>query len=150
MTEKITKTRTIEHPLESVLDVERNTTIVEYKESPPGELVVVPEYDTKDIEIEGQLEEIRAKAIDAFDAQQDITETVDGKYASRSGEVAAQFLNTALAAVQAKSNQKQHKDKLVTVEKGSKTTNNLNIITADRNDILRALATAKNPPLENT
>jgi hypothetical protein len=142
MDERITKERAISHPLEEVFDIPEETTLVTYAESVPGELIVIPDYDKKDIEIENQLENIYIKALDAFSAQQDITETVEGKHASQSGEVAVQFLNTALAAVKEKSIQKQQKDKLVVgaMKNTPKTTNNLNIITADRNDILRIIA----------
>jgi len=145
MTEKETKIKTIEHPLENALDIAQGTTMVEYQETPPGELSIIPDYDKKDNEIEEQLEDIRTKAIDAFDAQQDITETVEGKYAARSGEVAAQFLNTALDAIREKSNLKQHKDKVAikSSETGPKTVNNNLVITADRNEILKMLQKAK-------
>lgn len=136
--DKIVKTKEIEHPMENELDIAPGTTLIEYQETPPGELTVVPEYDNKDSEIENQLEEIRSKAIDAFDAQQDITETVEGKYAARSGEVAVQFLNTALDAIRDKSNLKQHKDK-VAIKATPKTVNN-NLIVADRNEILKIIA----------
>lgn len=127
--------------MENVLDIEPGTTLVEYQETPPGELVITSDYDKKDSEIEQQLEEIRTKALDAFDAQQDITETVEGKYAARSGEVAVQFLNTALQAIRDKSDLKQHKDKVAikSSENGPKTVNN-NLIVADRNEILKIIA----------
>ena len=140
MGDKITKTKTVEHPLEGFLDIEPGTTVVEYQESAPTELVLHTEYDDKDNEIEDQFQEVYDKAMDAFDAQSDITDQVEGKYAARNAEVAAQFLNTALNAAKEKSSMKAHKDKLdvAKVRAGAPGTVNQNLI-MDRNDVLRAL-----------
>jgi hypothetical protein len=135
---KVIKTKTIEHPLESVFNIEEGTTIVEYKESLPAELVDHQEYDEKDDEIEGQFQEVYTKAMDAFDVQSDIVDTVEGKYAARNAEVAVQFLNAALNAAKEKGGLKQHKDKLEATKQnggGPKTVNNNIII--DRNELLR-------------
>jgi len=139
--EKVTKEKTIEHPMETVLDIPQGTTIVEYKESLPAELVKHQEYDEKDVEIEEQFQEVYSKAMDAFDDQQEVTETVEGKYVARNAEVAVQFLNAALNAAKEKSNLKMHKDKLGTATgengKGPHTVNNNLIV--DRNDLLKAV-----------
>lgn len=141
MSDKITVETTIEHPLEEAFDIERGTTIVEREESLPLALVEHEEYDNKDKELEDQLEEIRSAAMDAFDAQNDVIETVDGKYAARNAEVAVQFLNTALDAVREKSNLKKHKDKL-TIDKanaGKPGTQNNTVNIFDRNELLRLM-----------
>jgi hypothetical protein len=138
MSEKITKTKQTSHPCESLFNIEEGTTIVEYKESLPTELVDHQQYDGKDDEIEGQFQEVYDKAMDAFDTQSDIVDTVEGKYAARNAEVAVQFLNAALNAAKEKGGLKQHKDKLETAKKsgdGPKTVNNNIII--DRNELLR-------------
>ena len=141
MSDKTTVETTIEHPLEEAFDIERGTTIVEREESLPLALVEHEEYDNKDKELEDQLEEIRSAAMDAFDAQNDVIETVDGKYAARNAEVAVQFLNTALDAVREKSNLKKHKDKL-TIDKataGKPGTQNTTVNIFDRNELLRLM-----------
>jgi len=138
MSEKITKEKTISHPMEEVFGIEANSTIVEYTESLPTELSDHQEYDEKDDEIEGQYQTVYDKAMDAFDAQSDIVDTVEGKYAARNAEVAVQFLNAALNAAKEKGGLKQHKDKLEATKQnggGPKTVNNNIII--DRNELLK-------------
>jgi hypothetical protein len=132
--------KTIEHPLEDVFDIESGTTIVEYKEVVPDQVVPMVNYDKKDDEIEGKLEEIYAIAIGQVGAIADEMERVEGKYKARMGEVTATMLNVALGAVREKSMLKMHKDKLSPVTgQGPQTVhNNLNIV-ADRNELLRML-----------
>lgn len=142
MSEKQTIEKEIEHPLEEVFDIEPGTTLVEREESLPLQLVQHEQYDRKDKEIEDQLEEIRAAAMDAFDAQNDVVDTVDGKYAARNAEVAVQFLNTALQAIKEKSTLKIHKDKL-TVDKanaGKPGTQNNTVNIFDRNELLKLMS----------
>lgn len=137
---KITKEKLISHPMEDVLGIEPGSTLIEYEETPPTELVKIREYDAKDNEIEDQLQNVYDRAMDAFDEQSGEAELVDGKFKARNAEVAAQFLNTALAAVNAKSGMKKHKDKLEVAKTNAAkpgTVNNNLIV--DRNDILRAL-----------
>ena len=107
------KKKKIEHPAEEFFDIEPGTTIVEYKESLPSELVEVESYDDKDKEIELQLDDIRTRALDAFEMQSEIAETVEGKYSARNSEVAANFLTTALQAIKEKAEIKKHKDKTI-------------------------------------
>lgn len=130
----------IEHPLEEVFDIEPGTTMVEYEEHVPTVLVEDEKYDDKDVEIEEQFQQVYDKAMDAFDAQQEITEQVEGKYAARNAEVAAVFLNTALHAAKEKSSQKQHKDKLEISKQnvGTPGTVNNNLI-MDRNEAMKLL-----------
>lgn len=127
----------IEHPLEEVFDIEPGTTIIPTVVR-STEMTVAHQYDEKDTEIEGQFQEIYDSALGAFEELFQETQVIEGKYKARSGEVAVQFLNAALAAAQSKSGLKQHKDKLITAVKGPSTVNN-NLIVGDRNDILRKL-----------
>ena len=138
--EKVIKERTIEHPMEEVLGIETGSTIVEYQESLPTELTDHEEYDEKDAEIEGQFQEVYDKAMDAFDAQSDIVDTVEGKYAARNAEVAVQFLNAALNAAKEKGGLKQHKDKLDVAKQNAGKPNHLhqNVI-MDRNEMIRLI-----------
>ena len=144
--EKITKERTIEHPLEEFMGIEKGTTIVEYEESLPTELVAHEQYDDKDNEIEDQFQAVYDKAMEAFDAQSDITDQVEGKFAARNAEVAAQFLNTALNAAKEKGGQKQHKDKLDVAKKnvGKPNTVNNNVI-MDHSEMMRLIRDKSEP-----
>jgi len=140
MTDEI-QTKAIEHPLEEVFDIEEGTTMVEYQEHVPTELVKHEQYDDKDAEIEDQFQEVYDKAMEAFEVQAEITDQVEGKYAARNAEVSAVFLNTALSAAKEKSGQKQHKDKLSIAKQnvGKPGTVNNNLI-MDRNELIKMLA----------
>lgn len=142
----VKKQKTIEHPLEDVLDIEPGTTVVEYKEALPTEVVQHVKYDQKDDEIESKLEEIYTMAIGQVAVISDEIERVEGKYKARVGEVSAAMLNVALGAVREKRELKAHKDKQTIAEAAAgnaKTVNN-NLIVADRNEILRLLSKEDN------
>lgn len=128
----------IEHPLEKVFGIEAGTTMLPTVQR-TTELTVVQTYDEKDKEVEGQLQEVYDAAMGAFETQSQETELVEGKYKARSGEVAVQFLNTALEAAKSKTTLKMHKDKIVQATTGSPKTVNNNLIVADRNELLRNL-----------
>lgn len=134
-----TKEKIIEHPLEDVFDIPSGTTVVEYQEALPAEIVPMPTYDVKDDEIEEKLEEIYTIAMQQVETISDEMERVEGKYKARIGEVSATMLNVALGAVREKSQLKQHKDKLTPAKAGGPQTvnNTLNVVTADRNELLR-------------
>jgi hypothetical protein len=67
--------------------------------------------DPKDNEIEKQFQEIYETAMSAYEALFQEVDLVEGKYKARTGEVAVQFLNTALNAAGNKMKLKQGKDK---------------------------------------
>lgn len=147
-TEKI-----IDHPLENEFNIEPGTTVIETTVALPEKVIELPDYDEKDNEIEGKLEEIYAAAMNQVELSVDAMETVEGKYKGRMGEVTATMLNVALGAVKEKRELKIHKDKLMLErvntkhkrEEGSGGDTNIttNIITADRNDILAILRREK-------
>lgn len=133
----------IEHPMESLFDIEPGTTEMTIIEREPTNLVVHDDFDDKDREIEGQIQEVFDAAMTAFETQTADSELIEPKYKARNQEVAVQFLNTALSALKEKSTLKQHKDK-ITVDKAKANTpgtvnNNLII---DRNDLLKKLMNA--------
>lgn len=106
-----------------------------------SDLAVSEEYDTKDVEIEEQFQEIYDAAMDAFDLNSRNIDGIDPRYRARNHEVAVQYLNAALSAAREKANLKGHKDKLsVAREKtsGARVTNN-NLFVGDRNELLKLL-----------
>ena len=130
----------VEHPLEKVFDIEEGTTMMPTVVR-TTEIVAAETYDNKDHEIEGQFQEVYDAAMGAFETQFQEAELIEGKYKARSGEVAVQFLNTALQAAQSKSSLKQHKDK-ITLDLNSKTapkTVNNNLIVGSQSEILERL-----------
>lgn len=135
----------IEHPMELVLDIEPGTTLVEYKEVVPAEVVEMVNYDSKDKEIEAQYDEVYNIAINNVTQIADEMDRVEGKFKARIGEVTATMLNVALTAARDKANLKAHKDKTQPVSgagSGGTVTNN-NLIVADRNEIIRMMMDAK-------
>lgn len=135
---RVTREKAIEHPLEEILDITPRSTVVEYTESLPAEVVAMPNYDQKDDEIEQKLEEIYSLAMDQVQTLGDEIERVEGRHKARMGEVSATMLNVALGAVREKRSLKEHKDKIKPAGTGPQTVNNtLNVVTADRNELLR-------------
>lgn len=128
----------IEHPAEKIFDIEPGTTIVDKLEVVTEEPVQIRSYDQKDEEIDGQFQQVFNAAFEAYETQRMSTEGMNPQFTARSLEVAAQFLNTALAAASAKSNMKQNKDKnsKITSTTNNNTTNNLIM---DRNEMLKML-----------
>lgn len=145
MSKIIKKERTIEHPLEEIFQLEPGTTVVEYKEVVPTEILQAPEYDDKDSEIEAQFQEIYDVAMGNVTAMSDEIERIEGKYKARAGEVTATMLSVALSAAREKAQLKSHKDKMSTekITAGRPGTVNNNLIVADRNEILRAFLDKK-------
>ena len=140
----VTSEKLIDHPLEDIFNIESGTTIVEYQQVLPSELVVPPTYDSKDVEIENQLEEVYSIAMSQVTAISDEMDRVEGRHKARVGEVAATMLNVALSAIKEKNVMKMSKDRNATSAStaGTPHTLNQNLIVADRN-ILKALRDGK-------
>lgn len=130
----------INHPLEGFFEIEEGSTHLPMVQR---ETTLTPhvEYDSKDTEIESQLQEVYDVAMSAFEQQFTEIEIAEGKHKALVGEMAANFLNTALAAAKEKSLLKQHKDKLSlqSAKSSSPRTVNNNLVVADRNEVLRAI-----------
>lgn len=134
-----------DHPLENMFNITPNSTVVEVTEVAPLDQVEMNNYDAKDLEIGDQLEEIYAVAMSGATEISDGMGSLEGRYKAKSGETCATMLSVALEAVRTKANIKIHKDKLgptkqATQVNGNQTniTNN-NLITADRNEIMRMI-----------
>lgn len=141
MTEFTKTEKSVEHPLEEILEIEAGTTVTEYTEALPVQAVKPENYDDKDKEIEGQLQEIYESAMAQFETQSEEARQVEGKYKARNGEVAIQALNTALHATRTKAEIKVNKDKLEVkkITAGGPRTLNQNLVVADRNELLKIL-----------
>lgn len=140
MSEKKKVEKAIEHPMETVLDIEPGTTLLPAVETVKSELAVVPEFDEADCEINEQFQEVYDVAMDAYETQAADIETIEPKYRARNQEVAVQYLNTALSAAKEKASLKQNKEKMVTKAIASGTNiKDSNVIVADRNDVLKQI-----------
>lgn len=154
-----------QHPLEQVFNLEtgeyfdalnnqdsREIVPIESNLPVTGNAPVTPPPDHKDEddkEIDANITQVYDKAIQAFEQQAEMIEIVDPRYAARTAEVAASYLNIALNAMAVKSRTKTDRIKRNQAfdpsANGAKTVNN-NLIVADRNSILKALRTDSEPP----
>lgn len=137
------------HPLESVFGIEEGSLDIQQEygvaEVPvPGQLEAAPvdHKDEDDVLIEKRLDDVYEVAIQTFQQQTAYTEIIEPRYAARNAEVAANYLNIALAAANSrakvKSDRKRANQAFVPYGPGGgKTTNNL--VIADRNDILKMI-----------
>lgn len=109
----------------------------------------ITEYERKegktDALDDARIDTIYDTAMSAFITQTQMAQTIDPKFSARSAEVAAQYLNIALNAVQVKTHNKRERFKLKMKNSsgGAPTVNgditNNNIVVADRNDLLKML-----------
>lgn len=114
MTQSETVVKQVEHPLEDIFELPSGSTEIIVKER-HTEVAPCDQFDTKDTEIEEQFQEVYDVAMATFENTVDMLERseTDPKYVARQMEVAAQFLNTALAAAKEKAGLKQGKDRLL-------------------------------------
>lgn len=99
--------------------------------------------DEEDVAIDKNIDTVYDKALSAFNQQTEMVEIVDPRYAARTAEVAANYLNIALNAMAVKSKVKGERHRrggsgFIPYANGAKTVNN-NLIVADRNSILRMM-----------
>lgn len=142
----------LQHPLESVFNMGENEMDIEQEygmtETPKNDVVYSednPPPDIKDADdkiIEERIDEVYDAAMGAFNNQTAYIEVIDPKYAARNAEVAANYLNIALAAANSRSkvktDRKRANQQFVPYgPPGGKTTNN--IVIADRNQILKMI-----------
>lgn len=145
------KKTTFASPLEEVFDLPSGSTTLpqfigkdEIIEAPTED---VEESSNKQMEsnIVGNIDNVYDAAMQVFEMQSEMIETVDPKFAARNAEVANAYLNTALQAMKLKTDVLKERR---ASRKGSgsgqtaETINN-NVIVANRNDVLRALMDSK-------
>lgn len=106
------------HPLEDIFGLPSGTTEVTVIQR-NTQLIEHSDFDDKDSEIEEQFQEVYDVAMSTFENQVEMLERAetDPKYVARQMEVAAQFLNTALAAAKEKASLKTTKDKLLAAQR---------------------------------
>ena len=120
-----------------------NTTLV-LAEVPAQNVTAEPVQDIKDADddiIEKRIDEIYDEAIEAFRKQNEYTEIIEPRYAARNAEVAANYLNIALAAANSRSrvkvDRKRANQAFVPYANGGKSTTN--VLIASREEILRMI-----------
>ena len=152
-----------EHPLEKIFNIEpgssftspliddtsdRSREIVDptsgsmvARSSTPLPAELDKEERLEDLHIDTQLENIHNSALTAFEKSSRLVDEVDPKFAARNAEVAAQYLNIALNAVNSRVDAKFKRQKVRIAKDGAGTpsTVNNNVIVADRNQLLRQI-----------
>ena len=97
--------------------------------------------DDDDKLIEERIDAVYDAAMTAYESQQGMVEIIEPRYAARTAEVAANYLNIALAAAtsraKVKTERKRANSQFVPYAQGGKTTNNL--IVASREEVLRMI-----------
>ena len=132
------------------LDIEKDYAMTQVSSDmpPPAQGTVTPlepPIDVKDEDdklVEKRIDEVYDAAMGAFNNQSAFIEIVDPKYAARNAEVAANYLNIALAAANSRANVKRDRKRanqpfIPYSLNGGKTTNNF--VVADRNQILKMM-----------
>jgi hypothetical protein len=134
----------ISSPLEDAFDIESGSTMsmIQGGDVVPHQPQPSTEPDAEDVKVSRQLDTVYDYALESFEAQHALQQTVDPKFAARNAEVAAQFLKIALDATESRAKNKLEKDKLRgTSSAGPQTVNN-NLILTDRKSVLAALRDA--------
>lgn len=138
----------IKHPLDDVFNVDANEVDIEKEyamanvaaNAVPTEAPVDVK-DEDDVLVEKRIDEVYDAAMTAFNNQTAYTEIIEPRYAARNAEVAANYLNIALAAANSRAkvkvDRKRANQSFVPYAPGGKTTNN--IIVANREEILKMI-----------
>jgi hypothetical protein len=140
------------NPLESVfnmaseeMDIESQYGMAEVPLVAQVDPAAVPPPDIKDeddILVEKRIDEVYDAAIGAFNNQTAYLEVIEPRYAARNAEVAANYLNIALAAANSrakvKTDRKRANQQFVPYANTGKTTNNL--VIANREDVLKMIS----------
>lgn len=139
---------TFKNPLEDVfnmqespIDIEKDYAMTDGQLAAPT-AAPVDHKDEDDLMIEKKIDEVYDAAITAFKNQNAYLEVIEPRYAARNAEVAANYLNIALAAANSRSRAKVDRKRanatfVPYANAGGKTTNN--ILIADRNEILKMI-----------
>jgi len=148
----MTAKSTLTHPLEAVfnmgddameldIDAEYGMTEAPLQATVQPDAAPVDHKDEDDILIEKRIDEVYDAAMTTFNNQTAFTEIVEPRFAARNAEVAANYLNIALAAANSrakvKTDRKRSNQAFVPYANNGKTTNN--IVIADRNEILKMI-----------
>ena len=141
-----------DHPLDSVFGISSDEIDIDSQYSMtevPRETLQsidpnVPAPDPKDEDdllVEKRIDEVFDAAMDAFSTQNAYIEVIEPRYAARSAEVAAQYLNIALSAANSRAKVKTDRKRAnqTFIPHGNGGKNTTNVIVANREEILRMI-----------
>jgi hypothetical protein len=116
----------------------------------PTSVELEKEERIEDLHIDVHLDTIRSAAYGAFEQQARLSQEVDPKFSARNAEVAAQYLNIALNAVNSRVDAKfkRQKVRMAKQDAGAPAAVNTTII-IDRNVLLQELLKQKTVVIEN-
>lgn len=138
----------IANPLDSVFNIDADDIDIdsEYGMSTIDKQMTTaePQADVKDeddLKIEARIDEVYDAAITAFNNQTAYTEVIEPRYAARNAEVAANYLNIALAAANSRSKVKVDRKRAnqTFVPHANSGKNTTNVVVASREDVLRMI-----------
>lgn len=138
--------KTVVSPLEEIFNIDNGTTelAIGANSVVPSDLIEMDSIDEQeDQELATQTNTIFNYAMEAYEQQSATIQTIDPKYAARTAEVAAQYLNIALNAVNVRGNNRDRREK----RKGTPSQNAEqinNIIVTDRNELLKLMRSGDN------
>lgn len=147
----------MKNPLDTLFDIDDEMTsgneITEYGPATDEEINALaapqaqaePPKDVKDeddIENDKRFDDVYTAAMETFQNQMAYTEIIEPRYAARNAEVAANFLNLALAAANSKAKVKNDRKRVNTFIPGANGTQKVtnNTIVATREEILRMIS----------
>lgn len=139
-------TKKIANPLDALFDVPPAEQDDEYLPMTEGALQEIApatqvEKDAEDLENDRKIDQVYVAALEAFNNQTAFIEAIEPRYAARTAEVAASYLNIALSAATAKAKLKNDRAKTRSfIPYGQPGGGNGNVV-ASREDILKLLAT---------
>lgn len=139
----------MKHPLDSVFGISEDLTeseidsryeMVETNQPAPAASAQDVK-DEDDLMVEKRIDDVYESAMSAFQQQVSYTEIIEPRYAARNAEVAANYLNIALAAANSrakvKNDRRRSNQGFVPYNNAGKTTNN--ILIANREEILKMI-----------
>lgn len=140
----------MKHPLDTVfnmgddaMEIEEHYSMAEVPaQTIQADAAPVDHKDDDDLLVEKRIDEVYDAAMGAFQNQTAYTEIIEPRYAARNAEVAANYLNIALAAANSRAKVKTERKRanqafVPYAQPGGKTTNN--IVIANREEVLRMI-----------
>jgi hypothetical protein len=116
----------------------------------PEQIELEKEERLEDMHIDGQLECVHNTALIAFEKSSRMADEADPRFAARNAEVAAQYLNIALNAVNSRvdAKYKRNKVRMAAVKAGAPSAVTNNVFIGDRNQLLREIFAGQAIPVE--
>lgn len=136
----------IENPLDALFGTapSYNDDVVEYEQTTEGALVQAEPIDHDDLEddreTDRKMDAIYNLALETFSEQTAMVQIMEPRYSARNAEVAAQYLNIALSAIQGKAKVKTERKKAGAAATAAAKPGATNVVVASREEIMRMIS----------